>query len=143
METMRYWILVASREHVMLGVAGGFAQAGHGKRAGLARMHAGDWIIYSPKEVYGGDEPLHAFTALGEVTDDEIVQVEMSPDFKPFRRNVKYRLTGTVKIEPLIQDLTFIRNKKAWGSAFRFGLREIPKEDFDRIERAFGGRPAQ
>ena len=50
METMRYWILVASREHVMLGVAGGFAQAGHGQRAGLARMHARDWIIYSPKE---------------------------------------------------------------------------------------------
>ena len=67
----------------------------------------------------------------------------MSTDFKPFRRNVKYRLTGTVKIEPMIHDLTFIRNKKAWGAAFRFGLREIPKEDFDRIELAFGGRTEQ
>src|SRR5208337_4739780 len=94
----RYWIIVASREHVMLGVAGGFAQAGHGKRSGLARMHAGDWIIYySPKKVYGEDEPLYAFTALGEVSDEEIVQVEMSPDFKPFRRKVQYQRTGVVK----------------------------------------------
>lgn len=135
---MRYWIIVASEEHVMLGVNGGFAQAGHGKRSGLARMHAGDRIIYySPKTVFGGNDPLHAFTALGEVADNEIVQVEMSPDFRPFRRKVNYQLTGEVKIEPLIQDLEFIRNKRSWGSAFRFGLLEIQKADFERIEQAF------
>jgi hypothetical protein len=134
----RYWIIVASQEHVMLGIAGGFAQAGHGKRSGLARMHGGDRIIYySPKNVYGGDEPLHAFTALGEVSDEEIVQVEMSPDFRPFRRKVQYQRTGAVKIEPLINYLDFIRNKKSWGSAFRFGILEIQKPDFDRIEKAF------
>jgi hypothetical protein len=134
----RYWIIVASREHVKLGVAGGFAQAGHGKRSGLARMHAGDRVIYySPREVYGGDEPLHAFTALGEVADGEILQVEMSPDFRPFRRKVMYQWTGSVRIEPLIGDLEFIRNKKSWGSAFRFGMLEIRKPDFDRIETAF------
>ncbi len=122
----------------MLGVAGGFAQAGHGKRIGLAKMHAGDRIIYySPKKVFGEDEPLHVFTALGEVSDEDIVQVEMSPDFKPFRRKVKYQRSGAVKIEPLINDLEFIRNKKSWGYAFRFGLIEIQKPDFDRIEKAF------
>jgi len=138
MANPRYWILVASREHVMLGVAGEFAQAGHGKRSGLARMHAGDRIIYySPKKMFGQDEPLHAFTALGEVSDEEIVQVEMSPDFKPFRRKVQYQKTGTVKIEPLVNDLDFIRNKKSWGYAFRFGILEIQKPDFERIEKAF------
>jgi len=138
MTTLRYWIIVASGEHVMLGVKGGFAQAGHGKRSGLARMHAGDRIIYySPKTVFGGNDPLHAFTALGEVADDEIVQVEMSPDFRPFRRKVNYQKTGEVKIEPLIQDLEFIRNKQSWGSAFRFGMLEIQKADFELIEQAF------
>lgn len=135
----RYWILVASLEHVKRGVAGGFAQAGHGKRSGLARMHAGDRILYySPKVEFGGTEPLHAFTALGEVADDEIMQVEMSPDFKPFRRNVNYKKTGEVKIEPLIDDLEFIRNKKSWGAAFRFGMLEIHETDFERIAKAFG-----
>jgi hypothetical protein len=139
MATPRYWIIVASKEHVMLGVNGGFAQAGHGKRSGLARMHAGDRIIYySPKVALGGNEPLHAFTALGEVADEEIVQVEMNPDFKPFRRNVKYLYTGDVKIEPLVEDLQFIRNKKSWGYAFRFGLLGIQEEDFQRILQEFG-----
>ncbi|MFH0968862.1 MAG: EVE domain-containing protein [Methanobacteriota archaeon] len=138
MTTTHYWIIVASQEHVKLGVAGGFAQAGHGKRQGLARMHAGDRIIYySPKIEFGGVEPLHAFTALGEVEDDEIVQVEMSPDFQPFRRKVKYDRFGVVHIEPLVNDLEFIRNKKSWGYAFRFGLLEIQRQDFERIEQAF------
>jgi hypothetical protein len=122
----------------MMGVNGGFAQAGHGKRAGLARMHAGDRIVYySPKVTFGGDEPLHAFTALGEVADEEIVQVGMSPDFKPFRRKVNYLHEGAVMIVPLINDLAFIRNKKSWGYAFRFGILEIQKDDFNRIEQAF------
>ena len=134
----RYWIIVASQEHVMLGVTGGFAQAGHGKRSGLARMHAGDAIVYySPRITYEGNEPLHAFTALGDVSDDEIVQVEMSPDFRPFRRNVHYRSTGTIKIEPLVGKLRFIKNKKRWGYAFRFGLLEIGREDFDLIAGEF------
>jgi len=138
MKLPRYWIIVASKEHVLLGVNGGFAMANHGKREGLARMHAGDRIIYySPKVTFGGTEPLHAFTALGMVADDEIVQVEMFPGFKPFRRKVQYEYTGEIRIEPLVGDLRFILNKKSWGAVFRFGLHEIPEEDFRIIREAF------
>ena len=136
--TAKYWIGVASKNHVLYGVSRGIAQTGHGKRSGIARMHKGDGIIYySPKVEFEGNDPLHAFTAIGEIEDDEIFQVEESPDFKPFRRRAYYRKTGEVRIEPLLQDLSFIRNKKSWGSAFRFGLLEIPKPDFDRIAEAF------
>ena len=34
----RYWIAVASADHVARGVAGGFMQVCHGKRAPLARI---------------------------------------------------------------------------------------------------------
>ena len=45
-----YWIGVVSRAHTQLGVAGGFVQLGHGKRAPLARLRAGDGIVlYSPR----------------------------------------------------------------------------------------------
>ena len=135
----RYWISVASRDHAMRGATGGFAQSGHGKRSGLARMHKGDGLIfYSPKREYGGDEPLHAFTALGIIADDEIFQVDVSPDFKPFRRRVKFLATGEVRIEPLVGDLDFIRNKKSWGYAFRYGLVEIPGKDFNLISGKMG-----
>ena len=134
----KYWIIVASKDHVMRGVCLGIAQAGHGKRSGLARMHKDDKIAcYSPKAQLESTKTLHAFTAIGEIADEEMFQVEESPDFKPFRRKVLYTKTGEVRIRPLIQDLTFIGNKKSWGYAFRFGLLEIPKEDFNRISEKF------
>ena len=44
--TSRFWIGVASREHVHLGIAGGFSQLCHGKAYPLKRMTVGDWLIY-------------------------------------------------------------------------------------------------
>ncbi len=39
-------------------------------------------------------------------------------------------------IRPLIENLTFIKNKKSWGYIFRFGLIEIPEPDFLQIAAA-------
>ena len=51
--SVRYWIAVVSKEHVMKGVQGGFAQAGHGKSAPLKKMKKDDWLIYySPVKVF-------------------------------------------------------------------------------------------
>jgi len=47
---MKYWIIVASKDHIQRRLAGGFIQANHSKAAPLKRMHASDWVIfYSPK----------------------------------------------------------------------------------------------
>ena len=63
---MRYWIGVASSDHVARGVEGGFCQLCHGKAAPLRRMSAGDWIAYySPRTAMKGGETVQAFTALG------------------------------------------------------------------------------
>jgi hypothetical protein len=43
--SIRYWIGVASREHVMKGICDGFAQLCHGKEDPLKKMNTGDWII--------------------------------------------------------------------------------------------------
>ncbi len=43
---MRYFIGVASREHVRVGVEGGFAQFSHGKLSPARRLSKGDWVIY-------------------------------------------------------------------------------------------------
>ncbi|HEY3420776.1 MAG TPA: EVE domain-containing protein [Methanomassiliicoccales archaeon] len=136
---VKYWIAVASKDHVMMGVSKGFAQSGHGKRTGIARMNAGDVVIYySPKMEYEGNEPLHAITAIGEIADDEIFQADEGPDWKPFRRRVRYIWTGELPLGPLICKLSFIKNKVNWGSVFRFGLVEIPQEDFERIKNNTG-----
>ncbi len=131
---MKYWINVISKEHVLRGVKEGITQSGHGKLAPLKKMKKGDQIIfYSPKMSLDGTEKLQKFTALGEVTDDEIYQYEMSPTFKPFCRKVIFKEVKEISILPLIDQLSFIQDKKHWGFMFRFGLFEIDQKDFGLI----------
>ena len=131
---MRYWIGVASKEHVMGGVAGGFCQLSHGKAQPLKRMAVGDWIIYySPKEKFKEAEACQQFTAIGEVTGKEAYQVEMSPGFTPYRRDIRYLEAKDAPIRPLLDKLSFIKDKSKWGYAFRFGHLEISKADFELI----------
>jgi predicted RNA-binding protein len=133
---MRYWIGVASKEHVLKGVHDGVMQLGHGKRGPLARLDKDDRVFYySPIKTFESKEPLQAFTALGQVTDDEIYKYKVSDDFEPFRRRVSYTKVKDVPIRPLIDDLEFIANKQAWGYAFRYGLAEISEKDFRLIEQ--------
>lgn len=42
----RHWIGTVSREHVLIGVRGGFAMLNHGREAPLKRTSAGDTLIY-------------------------------------------------------------------------------------------------
>jgi hypothetical protein len=131
---MRYWIVVVSKDQIARGIAGGFMQANHGKEGPLKRMAVNDWVIfYSPKQTFGGNESLQAFTAIGQVADDKIYQHKMAEDFIPFRRNITYHKSKETPIAPLINDLDFIKNKTSWGYQFRFGFFEIPEEDFKLI----------
>ncbi len=131
---MRYWIGVASKEHVGLGVEGGFCQLCHGKAQPLKRMAAGDWIIYySPKEQFEGKEPCQKFTAIGQVVGKEVYTFEMFPGFVPYRRDIRFLKANDAPIRPMLERLSFIKDKSKWGSAFRFGHLEIPKSDFELI----------
>lgn len=135
----KYWIAVASKEHVQIGKAEGIMQVCHGKVAGLRKIMPGDWIIYySPKEIFGQNQPCRMFTAIGNVKDKEPYQYKISEDFIPWRRDVNYFKALDIAIEPLIDKLSFIKNKKNWGFIFRFGLFQIPKHDFQTIASAMG-----
>jgi hypothetical protein len=134
MSASKYYIVVASKDHIAHGIAGGFIQANHGKATLLNKLRKDDWVIaYSPKVSYEGNMPLQAFTAIGQVRDEELYQYKMSDSFNPFRRNVVYYQCNERPIVPLIQDLDFIENKKAWGYRFRFGFFEIGSDDFELI----------
>ncbi len=133
---MKYWINTISKDHVMRGLEGGFTQAGHGKSSGLKRLKAGDHIVfYSPKTTYQDGKPLQAFTAIGQIKDQELYQVEMAPGFVPWRRNVDFHKCTETTIRPLIDELSFIKDKTRWGFMFRFGLFQIPEEDFKKIQK--------
>jgi hypothetical protein len=131
------WIAVASAEHVRIGRTRGFMQVGHGKGAPLRRLSAGDWVAYySPTEVFGGQDRLQAFTAIGVVEPGTPYQAEMSDGFRPFRRNVRWARSTETPIRLLLEELSFSAGNKNWGYQLRFGLFEIERRDMRRIARA-------
>lgn len=130
----KYWIIVASKDHVKTGIAEGIAQACHGKASPLKRMRKDDFILYySGKQTIGRPEICQKFTAIGKVMDDEIYDFQVSEDFCPSRRNIEFLPGNDVSILPLIPALDFIQNKKSWGYPFRFGFFEINQHDFELI----------
>jgi EVE domain len=132
---MSAWLGVASAEHVRRGLALGIAQIGHGKRTGLARMHAGDTLVYySPVERLGDRIPLQQFTALGEITDDEIWQAEEG-DFRPFRRRVHYAETAPIDLAS-VRDQLHLTAKANWGYQLRRGLVPLDTHDVDVLRSA-------
>lgn len=135
---MKAWLGVVSRAHVQCGVSGGFAQVCHGKAAPLGRMKQGDWLVYySPSTTLGGP-PLRAFTAIGQMEDDEVFQFDMGGGFVPFRRRVRY-LAGVREV-PLLElqarlDLCASRH---WGMALRRGHLALSERDLGTIAEAMG-----
>jgi len=150
MNERNYWIGVVSKDHVAIGVDGGFVQLNHGKAAPLERMCAGDgFAYYSPRTSYPDGAPLQAFTALGRIRDGTVFQAGSddrrdmvlmadAAAFRPFRLAVDYLQVQDAPIRPLIDELSFIRSKTHWGAAFRFGYLRIPAADFARITAAMG-----
>jgi EVE domain len=135
----QHWIGVASKEHVQRGVAGGFAQVCHGRAGPLKRMEEGDWIIYySPTQRFGNKEPCQSFTAIGKIHSGDPYAFPMSPDFIPWRRDVSFLKSRDAPIEPLLNHLSFIKDKKRWGFPFRQGCFKISQADFQCIAHAMG-----
>lgn len=136
---MQYWINTISRAHVLLGVAGGFTQADHGRNTRLRLLQRGDWLVfYSPRTEFRAGESLQRFTAIGHISDDTPYQVQMGEGFNPWRRAVQFVESHEAPIQPLIPDLAFIDDKQRWGFPFRRGLFSIAREDFAKIAAAMG-----
>jgi hypothetical protein len=135
--TTHYWLGVVSQSHVQIGVSEGFAQLNHGKRAPLARMHRGDWLIYySPRTGYPNGDLLQAFTAIGQVLTAEPYQVTIPSGFQPYRHDIRYLPCQPAPIHDLLPDLTFIPDKQHWGARLRFGHLPIPPSNFLLIAQA-------
>lgn len=135
----RYWIGVASLEHMKKGVTEGIAQVCHGKSGSLKNMTKGDWIIYySPTLIFGKKEPCQSFTAISKIHSKRPYSFSMSKDFIPWRHDVSFLSSKYTPIKPLLDDLSFIKDKKRWGFPFRWGCFEISTEDFQLIRTIMG-----
>jgi hypothetical protein len=134
----KYWVAVASAEHVRLGRSQGFMQVNHGKLPPLRRIHSGDYVAYySPTTVMRQPDGLQSLTAIGVVNPAEPYQASMhGGKFLPWRRDVDWITGRETPIRPLLETLEFTRGKTGWGSQMRFGLFEISANDMQTIADA-------
>ncbi len=133
----KYYVIVASLDHVMHAVSGGFIQANHGKQGPMSKLREGDRIVcYCPRREFGKKEAFQKFCALGTVQPGEAYIGDMGhKDFQPYRRDVQYiEDVGYAPIRPLIEQLSFITDSKKWGFPFRRGFFAIDEADFHLIE---------
>jgi hypothetical protein len=42
----KYFLICASKDHILLGINQGIAQAGHGRKDFISKPSKGDWIVY-------------------------------------------------------------------------------------------------
>jgi hypothetical protein len=127
----QYWVGVASRDHVVAAVRGGFCQVNYGKEAPVKRLRLGDRLVYySPKTRMRAGDPLQAFTAIGEIADKEPHRVRVSDTFQPFRRQVRYQDSREAPLHPLLGRLTFSTASEAWGQVLRRGFFAIEHDDY-------------
>lgn len=136
----KYWLAIASADHVQRGRAEGFMQVCHGKSAPLRRVKLGDGVVYySPAQTMGGKDKLQSFTAQGVICGDGVYQVDMGQGFSPYRRDVQWSDTMIIPIRPLLDRLELTRGKSNWAYPFRFGLLEVTTHDYQLIAQAMAG----
>jgi hypothetical protein len=109
----------------------------------LTCMRPGDWFLfYSPRKEFQqkiskNNPPLQSFTGLGKIVGDKVYQIKMGNGFNPWRIDVKFiKDVKELPIKRLIDQLSFITNKKNWGVFFKYGFLEIKsKKDFQLIAK--------
>ena len=137
----RYWIGVAAKDHVDIGVMGGFCMFAHGKHSAAKRLSPGDrFAYYAPMTGMGKGEPVRAFIAIAEVLEGEPEQRQMAPETTGWMRRSRYVRAQSADIYPLLPMLSFVTNPTHWGMYFRKSLFEVAEADFEQIAKAMNAQ---
>ncbi|QQA43428.1 EVE domain-containing protein [Pelagovum pacificum] len=138
---MAHWIGVVHRMQAMTAREAGVVAFGHGKEALVRSLSPGDTVIYyAPKSDFEG-EPVQAFVTHARVTGEKAYEKEWRPGLTRWVRDAAFDDADEVPVRPMLEDLTFVRNKRSWGMTFRGGKFSISDEDYVRIATAMGVTP--
>lgn len=138
----KYWLVVASVEHVNQSIKEGYCQLVNGKEVPLRKMKKGDGLIYYSSTIsLKNKTAVKAFTAIGFIADDVIYTYDMTNYFYPHRRKVNFlKNSQKVAIEELQLFLQFVDNNLRYSYKFRQGHLEITEFDFKLIAFRMGIR---
>ncbi|EJF98912.1 hypothetical protein MEI_00079 [Bartonella vinsonii subsp. arupensis Pm136co] len=135
---MKHWIAIISRDHARLAAKLGFLQVCHGKAGPLQKTSKGDEVfIYCPRSEMGTGKILQTIEFQCVFKDNNIYQVEQTPNFTPFRKDVLLNKQAKPVVLKEIQGLEFLSNPR-WGMLAKRGFFEITAYDATRIRKAMG-----
>jgi hypothetical protein len=131
-----FYIGVVHRAQAAYAAQEGFVAFSHGRESAVQRLSPGDRVIfYAPKADFDG-EPVQAFVAHATVMGDTPCQrAFMGADGLFWARDATFDTVTEVPVRPLIDALTFVKDKAHWGMAFRQGVFKITRDDYERIAR--------
>ena len=139
----RCWVAVVPKVGVDRCVEGGFAMFGHGRFDLMKRTRAGDWLAYySPRTVLKVGKEVRAFTAIGRFTAREPYEVEIDDGRVAWRRDIRFeKKARPADVYPLLDRLSFIKDREHWGLFFHRSLFSVGQDDFQLITRSMGLDP--
>ena len=138
----RNWIAVACADHARRGrdawqAPQGYMQVCHGKLGPIRRVQPGDRVAYyAPTFTMGGGDSCQRFVSIGVVRSGAPYAFDMGAGFVPYRRDVDYLAAQETPIQPLLDALEFVEDRRRWGYKFRFGLFDVSDHDMQLIARA-------
>jgi predicted RNA-binding protein len=114
----------------------GFTEA---KKGRLKSFQVGDLItFYVPRDSLASSRKIRKFIGVAEVKG--VGYESDTPIWKnglfPQRIQMEPLSEGSCDIGPLIERLTFIKNKKSWGGTFLSGILRVPLQDFKIIQES-------
>jgi predicted RNA-binding protein len=140
---LAYWIASGNRENWKIIKNHNIWGVPKRSKSLHTRVKVGDTILmYVRSEVHGKE--IFPSAIMGEYLVTELYE-DLTPLFTapphmgeevfPFRFRLKAITVFSTEIElkPLIPELGFVTNKTMWSGHFRQAMREIPKEDYQKI----------
>lgn len=128
------WIGVACKDYLFVGVRGGFAQLGQGKKIYLQNRNEKDWLSYdSPRTSSNRHQRYQSFTVTDRVKNDAVYQTDLGEGFLSNHPEADFELCEEASILPLTDSFSFIENRECWEYPFRLGHLEISEEDFQLL----------
>jgi predicted RNA-binding protein len=142
---MSYWIYVTNSDNWAVTKKTNILGASARHKNALSRVNKGDkCLIYVKSEIIAGERIEPMIVAQYEIASTQFEdnkKIFVAPPLLPnenfdFRIRLKpLRVFSTpVEFKPLIQRLSFIRNKKYWTGSIRgSAIVKIPRSDYDLI----------
>ncbi|MDF0601764.1 EVE domain-containing protein [Psychromarinibacter sp. C21-152] len=135
---MRYFVGVVHRRQAAMARAAGIVAFSHGRAAPVKSLAPGDRVVfYAPKTDFDGD-PVQAFVAHARVTGDAPRERDFATGMTGWCRDAAFDEVTAAPVRPLLDHLSFVKNPRHWGMAFRQGKFEISGSDYRLIADALG-----